>query len=283
MDENLNEPEVSDADQAAMEAAFAEAFGDGADTSQPSERDPESVDTTTAKTQAADAALEPQAAPAAQPAAPAAAVADPYAGLPEPVRQALARIPDLETELRRTSGHVSFLQREHDKAVARAAQAAPVEQAPRSKAREQVEDTLPEVVETINEIFDQRMKQHAPSAPARQADPGDDRSPDEIRLDEGFPEWREIVGSNDFRLWVAAQPDAEQIRTTGDMVFLTKSITRFEKHRTAHTAIAQEAARQQALRTSRIDASLTPTRGGARRPSHSQTEEDAFNAGFAGG
>jgi hypothetical protein len=67
------------------------------------------------------------------------------------------------------------------------------------------------------------------------------------------------------------------------MVTLLGAITRFKAHEAAQQAQAAAAQRQQDLRAQRIDASaVTPSRGGARRPSaHTQTEEEAFAAGFA--
>lgn len=270
MDDLTQTNEPSDAENAAAEVAFATGFNDTSGQNLPSETEPAKVETET-KNPAADVDLESQPTPAAN-------APDPYAGLPDDVKAALATIPTLTNELRRTSGQVRALQSAHDRAAA-AAQAAPVE-VTRSTAYEQVASTLPEVVTTIEEIVEQRMKERAPAPAERHTEPGDTRSPDEIRLDDGFPQWREIASGNDFKVWAASQQDASVIQSTKDMVTFMGAITRFKAHESAQTAVAQEAQRQAALRTSRIDASLTPTRGAVRRPSATQTEEDAFNEGF---
>ncbi len=270
MDDNLNEQ--AQADQAAMESAFAAGFEDELESALPSLQEPAQAD----KTPEPEAVQEPQE-PAQEPAeaqesAPS-TPADPYEGLPEPVKRALAAIPALENELRRTTGQVRALQSAHDRAAA-AAQAA-AEVAPRSAAHEQVAETLPEVLATIEEVVAQRLKQHAPAPEPQQ----DTRLPDEIRLDEGFPQWRQIASSNDFKMWAAVQEDARTIQSTQDMVTFMGAITRFEAHRASQVAATKEAERQAALRNSRIDASLTPARGAPRRPASTpQTAEEGFNS-----
>lgn len=272
MDDNLNEQPATD-DQAAMEAAFAAGFDDELESPLPSLQEPAKAQPTAEP--AGD--QEPQE-PAQEPAKEqeSAPPADPYEGLPEPVKRALAAIPALETELRRTTGQVRALQSAHDRAAA-AAQAA-AEVAPRSAAHEQVAETLPEVLATIEEVVAQRLKQHA-QTPAPEPQQQDTRLPDEIRLDEGFPQWRQIASSNDFKMWAAVQEDARTIQSTQDMVTFMGAITRFQAHQAARVAVQQEAERQAALRNSRIDASLTPARGAPRRPASTpQTAEEGFNS-----
>lgn len=272
MDDNLNEQ--AQADQAAMEAAFAAGFDDELESALPSLQEPAQAEATPEPEKAQEPqehAQDPAKAEAqeSEPSTP----ADPYEGLPEPVKRALAAIPALENELRRTTGQVRALQSAHDRAAA-AAQAA-AEVAPRSAAHEQVAETLPEVLATIEEVVAQRLKQHAPAPEPQQ----DTRLPDEIRLDEGFPQWRQIASSNDFKMWAAVQEDARTIQSTQDMVTFMGAITRFEAHRASQVAATKEAERQAALRNSRIDASLTPTRGAPRRPASTpQTEEEGFNS-----
>ena len=256
--------EQSEVDAAAEQAAFDETFSKREVQPDRPHHDEE--------------ALEEPADPKTE--APAAVVApeDPYARLPEPARKALASIPTLEQELRRTTGLVRSLQGAHDRAVAEAARVAASVPVPRSKAHERVANELPEVLETMEQLIEQRLKQRTPEP---EKVPADSRLPDEIRLDEDFPQWREIAGGDDFKQWAAVQPDARVIQSTDDMVTFLGAITRFERQKAAQEAIATAAQSRAALRTQRIDASVTPVRGARRAASGPQTEEDAFNEYFA--
>lgn len=258
----MSNQEQSAVDAAAEQAAFDEVFSNReVQAEQPHHAEEAPTEPADSKTEAPAAVVAPE---------------DPYAGLPEPVRKALASIPTLEQELRRTTGQVRSLQSAHDRAVAEAARVAASVPVTRSEAHQRVADELPEVLETMEQLIEQRLKQAEPEKP-----PADSRLPDEIRLDEGFPQWREIAGSDDFKQWAAVQPDARVIQSTDDMVTFLGAITRFEKQKSAQEAIANAAQARTALRTQRIDASVTPVRGARRAASGPQTEEDAFNEYFS--
>ena len=262
--------------QEAAEAAFLSGFGNESQPealSQPAEPKKEEPKP---EELAVEVKIEPEAAPAP----------DPMASLPESVRKALESIPTLESELRRTAGQVRALQSARDREAAAAAHAAAVAAeaaAPRSEAYQTVQTQLPEVIATIEEIVASKLKKTEPAQVETPADEVDDRLPDEKRLDEGFPEWRQIAAGNDFKTWVSSQQDAAVIRSTDNMVTFMGAITRFKAHEAAQKAIAQEAARVEQTRASRIGASVAPPRAGAaRRSTPTQSVEDAFLAGFNG-
>lgn len=229
-------------------------------------------------------------------------VTDPFAGLPEPVRNLLAKVPSIEAQLaaaedraRRAEGQVRSLQGRFDSLVV----APPPTQAPRLDKLQHAKETLgadmPEVVDALEELAALLPPAQsappavaapaAPAAPAQapaQAPMQQEVSPHMVALDQVRPDWFETMESPDLKLWLTTQ-DADlqaayqRSETAGDVL---KVIGAFDKYRQG----LQTATSHAAVRQSRIAAAVVPT-GNARAPTGKRvmTEEEAMREGFEKG
>jgi hypothetical protein len=279
--------------QAAGEKAFADIFAENAPDFAPAfekKDDPEEGK--------AAPAPGPAAAPAPEPApSPAPAVQDPFAGIPEPVRNLLAEVPTLKHDLNTAIGRIGALQRELDKARASAAPAAPAAgpaeppaEAP-IEAVERVRGELPEVAEAIEESVKRALGKvaaaPAPAAPAAPAPaPSQQEADPELEALNGFdPEWGAKVHSTDFNLWMSTLPAEEQtrIRTTEKSAVLVGALTRFNKYQDGIREAVQAAQGAGERRSARAAAAVTPKGAPAPARAAPPTDEEAFEAGFRDG
>lgn len=180
--------------------------------------------------------------------------ADPYAGLPEPVRKALESVQTLEQRVRSAEGRVAAIQREK----AQASAPAPAAEAPKPKAIDAIREELPEVAAAIEEAAGQRID---PDALRQQLKAETLAELQEELLNDQRANWAAEVTSKEFQAWLATQPDAEQVRSTGKATVLLKALARYDE------ATAAERARQdtQATRQRRVAAAVTPA-SASRKP-----------------
>lgn len=290
MEPDLTPPTAEE--QAAADSAEADAFAGSFEVEysdgSPSDPLPEE------KPAAAPApAAAPSPATPAAPAAPAAEppVVDPFAGVPEPLKALVARIPQLEQDLRSANGRLAALQRER----ARGAQppAAPAQREPIPEV-ERLRNDMPDVADAVNAAFERAMAPApAPAAPAPAAQQDDDPLSEEAKvLGALHPEWEEKILSTEFNLWLETQPAnyRELVRGATSAAPIVHALngygqytSRLQQQLQQQQAAAAEAARLQQQRQARVAGSATPR--GAGRPAAQQveTEDDAFLAGFNSG
>ena len=87
-------------------------------------------------------------------------------------------------------------------------------------------------------------------------------------------DWREIPGSPEFEQWKASltADELQTVNDSWDVEAVNKSLSKFK-------AWKSESAQAKQSRQSRLEAAITPPRGRA-QPTPSQSEDDAFLAGF---
>ena len=209
--------------------------------------------------QASSDAAAPDPAPAEPPPPAAAAPVDPYAGLPEAVRTALAADRQLvEQRMRSAEGRVAALQRE----LAQRPQApAPQPEAPRKTKLDALRKELPEVVEAIEEARGQAVDQDELRKQLRAEAMA---AVQEELLEDKHPDWAQKLTGQGFQTWLQTQPADYQakVRGTDRSSVMSAALTTFDQ------AQAQAATRQgvQASRDKRIAAAVTP-KGTGRIPS----------------
>lgn len=209
----------------------------------------------------APAANEPSPAPADPTPTPAPAPADPYAGLPEAVRTALAADRQLfDQRVRSAEGRVAALQRE----LAQRPQApAPQAEAPRKTKLDALRAELPEVVEAIEEargnaldpdVLRQQLRQEAMAAVQEEL------------LEDKHPDWAQKLTGQGFQAWLQTQPAEYQakVRGTDRASVMSAALTTFDQAQ----AVAAARKTVQTARDKRIAAAVTP-RGTGRVPSKS--------------
>lgn len=213
------------------------------------------------------------------------APADELAGLPPQVRamltefqtikQAAAKVPELEHKLRSAEGRVAALQK--------ALPAPPPPAPPKLEKVERVRAELPEVVEALEEFVEHRFKQAKPAEQA--ADPGASETP---VLAQEAPDWEQVVAGPDFGQWLDKQGAdyAQRIKSTTSEAVMLAAVTKFkawqEFSQTEAQRAAAEAAKLTATRQARAQAAAVPAGAGRRAPTPAQTLDDAFEAGFRG-
>lgn len=244
---------------------------------------------------------EPAAAPADQAPATAPAVAkpeetpepavDPFAGLPPAVRELLATIPALRTEIettRRMANMVPALQSRIDK-LSQPAPATAHEAVTPSKGRfakvEAIRNELPEIADALDEIANahlQGREQPHQAKPATQmeAPPPAEKSPHEDALDSVRPTWSNDLMSSDFQLWLTQQPADFQnmVARTNRAGDILNALGKFDGFR-AQTTTTQQLNQ---TRTGRMAAAVAP-QGDGRRQRVQATAEDEEDAAFAAG
>ena len=257
---------------AAEEAAFAEGFTNEGQTAAPVEEStPVAAETTTV------AEPETTAATATAP--------DPFEALPQQVKTALAAIPVLENELRRTQGRVAALQSAEDRRAQAAAHPAPAAAEHRSQAREAVETDMPEVAEFVREELARVTKAQAPAAEPTPTTT-DQVSPEEKTLNEEYPRWGETLASTEFNAWLATQPPEyrEKVTKTDKAAVVMRALGQFDTFRDLSTRATSDAQRLANLRRERAAGSVAPRGQGARpAATNSLTEDEAFEQGFKTG
>jgi len=236
---------------------------------------------------------QPAAAPA-EPSTTESVVEDPFAGLPVPVRDLLARIPALEQrataaeQIARTAqGRVASLQSQLERRHAEPQPAPPAP--PRFPKLDALRQELPEVADALDEVVSATaQKQPTPQQPeptprhepsqALQSDPQTEV------LDQMRPTWAQEMVSSGFQLWLSTQPPDYQraMSLTDKAVDVIGALGKYD----AYVRQTQSARQVDATRQVRIASAVTPE-GGARRPAArapapEDDEDAAFVAGFKG-
>jgi len=166
-------------------------------------------------------------------------VADPLAGLPEEVKQALGKITQLEQansqllhHLKTTEGRVAAMQREAQQARQAATQDAPTQTAIASAAKnpekwEQLKQDFPEWAGAMEEYVGVKLSNmQQPNAVQAthvvdyvQAQLATEREQmrtllEEARVEGKYEDWRDTVNTPDFAQWLAIQPN--EVRALAD-------------------------------------------------------------------
>ncbi len=234
---------------------------------------------------------------------------DPFAGLSEPVRDALARVTTLEHDVRATrtrsdelAGRVAALQRENDLLKQRTAPASAAADRetdaptpPKNTRREKVRGELPEVAEAMDELDEQMAAFRAAKAaetpsPAPAPSPAAATSPAQAAEDLEAqalaaldPDWGTKIGSTAYQLWLSTQPEQDRLLANGTdkAIVLAGYLKRFDKF----TAGVETRTRQQTETSSRRDnrtarAAAPPSSGGRGLPTKPLSAEEAFEQAF---
>lgn len=224
---------------------------------------------------------------------------DPFAALPEAVRNLLAEVPTLKTELatvtqmnRRLDGHVRSLQSQLDKSTAQAAATppAPPAKSKLEQAKEALGTDMPEVMDALEELAALIPPKPEPQAAAPTPAPAvqpqaaqTDIDPVTAAhfeaLDLAHPGWFETLESTDAKLWLASNPEmGSKFAKAHTAKQLAEVLDGFKAHR-QQTQTAQSAAQ---ARQTRMAAGVQP-HGGARQPAKAQpgTEDDGMSIGFS--
>lgn len=191
------------------------------------------------------------------------ATVDPFAGLPEEVRNALARIPQLEHELRSTTGRVGALQRE----LAQARTPAQVAlEAPAGSKLAALREELPEVAEALQEA----MQQRGGGVNADQLRAELNAEFQESLLESHRPTWAQELTSNEFQSWLLTQPPAFQneVKNSHKAATVLHALAQFDKFADASAQRTQ----QLTQRNRRLASAVTPS--GARGRGASKSEDD---------
>lgn len=198
-----------------------------------------------------------------------------------------AKVGDLELQLRKAHGHIGDLKR-HMTQQPSAQQVPPqTAPAPANPKLEQFKQDFPEIAEYIQAMVPQApIPQQAP--PAEQQQPvATDAAPAQAALtqedielalmDRMHTGWRETVKSQDFNLWLGAQPESvqQEFGTADTADRLGAVLGQYQQWGAAKA----EAATKQAKGQQRLKQAVTPT-GQAQRPTAEPTEEEAFLAAF---
>lgn len=275
-------------EQLEQEAAFEASF---AGNEQPTTSAP-----ATAEPAGAAAEMEPPAAAASEQVPPAQGEQPPAADDPvvfggfkqsevQKLFEQAAKVGDLELQLRKAHGHIGDLKRRVEQP---SAQPVPQPSAPALDPKlEQFKQDFPEIAEYIQAVIPQLpIPQQAPpaehqttvateSAPAQAA-----LTPEDIELavmDRMHKGWRDTVQSQEFNLWLGAQPEPVQQEfgeaDTADR--LGAVLGQYQQWSAAKTEAGNKSARGQ----QRLKHAVTPS-GQAQRPMAEPTEEEAFNAAF---
>lgn len=276
------------------EAAFAEGFGSNV-ASERKTREKTDAKPAAASAPAADEKPAAEPAPKAEPPA-ADPPADPYEGLPQAVKDRLAKVDNIEHELRTNAGRFSALQKEFNafkSATVATTPATPAAPAKLAK-RELVRGELPEAAEMVDEAdarhnarFSELEQKLATIIPPKSSEPETHREeqPREIAaLTKVHPDWAKTLQATDFHLWLTQQPPeyAADIRETDSAVVISAALTKFDAQRVQQAEKQRAKDAVAASRTNRVASSVQPTRGGARPVNTPEIEdaEAAFLAGF---
>lgn len=281
-----NEPQLrsdlSDAERVAADKLHDEAFAAAFE----SDQNQPAASPAPAPAPAESTARTPASAPAPAPVD----ADDPFAGFSPKARELFAKIPELENDNRSLRGRVPVLQRENEDLKRRlaaleqpspAARTAPGE----PTALERVRGELPEVADAIEEAT-RELRQAASQAPAPTAPAKDDHEDDEARiLAAAHADWAPTMNSTDFKLWVATQPDeySRAVMTSTKAAPVVEAITKFKAHQATARERVTAAQTEAERRNKRASRGVTPGGNPAPLTPESQTEHEAFLAGFNSG
>jgi hypothetical protein len=206
---------------------------------------------------------------------------DPFASLPQQVRELLARVPALEARLEQTTrvaNMVPALQSRLDKLN----QHAPATEQVPSKSRfakiDALRNDLPEIADALDEIV---AATHRPEPQGQQPEHQAEANPHEEALSSVRPTWADDLTSADFQLWLAQQPRDFQahVQATNKAGDILAALGRFDAFR-AQTQTTRQLTQ---TRSTRMAAAVTPQGDGRRQraPVAAEDEEEAaFSAAF---
>lgn len=211
---------------------------------------------------------------------------DPFASLPQAVRDLLADVPRMRVELERAHrqlGQIPALQSRIDRLTAPPRETAP----PKLEKVDRLRTELPEIAEALDEMANalQPIRQAETSEGQQRQEPQQDTAASDLAvkanmdvLDESRPNWRGDLMSTDFQLWLRRQPAeyAREIQSTKKAGVILKSLGDFDRYveQTKTARVASDS------RATRMAAASTP-RGDGRRSQAAASDEDAeFELGF---
>lgn len=194
-----------------------------------------------------------------------------FAGFTESeLKNLLARVPEMETQLRKAHGKLG----EYGSVIQKL-QKAPAPQALTPERLQELETTHPDVAAYVRERIGTQsqpeVENHAPQPVQVQPSAADI----EAQLMDHFHDgWREKIQSQDFLLWVTAQP--EDVRTTFNTTVKARELHGVIQKFDAWSAVQQS---RRAKSSDRLNNALTPT-GSSGKPKTEPTEDEAMMAGF---
>lgn len=186
------------------------------------------------------------------------------------LRNILGRVPELETQLRKAHGKLG----EYG-AVIQELRKAPAPSVPTPERIQEIAASHPDIAAFVSQHLGAEGKQPAadPTPLPRQEQPSQDDV--QMQLMDHFHEgWREKIGSQDFQLWIASQPEdvRNTFNTTDKARELNAVISKFD-------AWSATKVTRRAKSSERLQDALVPT-GVAGRQAAEPNDEDAFRAGF---
>lgn len=205
-----------------------------------------------------------------------------FAGMTESQIKSLlersARVDDIELQLRKANGKIGELNANlQTLSQHRPTQAAPAEKLA-GNGSDALDEEFPEVVAIARRIAEETLQANKPSAQADQPAAIDRAAiEEEINLavmDSTQAGWRETIGTQDFKLWIATQtPEVQQtFNTTISAATLTGVIQDFKSWK---TTVDSRSTRNKKL----LEDSVLPD-GNSSKVSHAPSDRDQFLAGF---
>lgn len=187
----------------------------------------------------------------------------------EEVKTLLSRVPELESQLRKIHGKLG----EYG-GVIQELRKAPAKPSLTPEKIQEIEAAHPDIAAYVNARMPASEQPAPEQAPQQHQAPPSQPDLQAELMDHFHEGWREKIVSQDFLLWIAAQPEdvRNTFNTTEKARELNAVITKFD----AWNAAKQT---QQAKSSARLQNALTPA-GTTGKPKTAPSEEDAFKAGF---
>ena len=207
---------------------------------------------------------------------------DPFASLPQAVRDLLARVPALEARLEQTTRVANMVPALQSR-IDRMNQPSPATEQVPAKSRfakiDALRNDLPEIADALDEIV---AAQHRPEpqGQSQQPEPQAGANPHEDALSSVRPTWADDLTSGDFQLWLAQQPRDFQahVQGTNKAGDILAALGRFDAFR-AQTQTTKQLTQTRSTRM----AAVTPQGDGRRQRApvpFEDEEEAAFSAAF---
>jgi hypothetical protein len=218
---------------------------------------------------------------------------DPFKDLHPKVRDMLAQVPTLTRDYESLKGRLGPTQRrlaETERELAALRAAAPAPAAPAETAEvTKVRGELPEVADAIRAEVRAALGTLAPKEPTERAAapaPAEQGESEEAKaLASKHADWRQVMPSTDYRLWVAAQGADYQneIMSTSDPEKVSESLSKFKAHKQRSDTSTRQALDENTRRNNRTAGAVAPAGRSAPPGDRSQMSEfdammDAFNS-----
>ena len=209
---------------------------------------------------------------------------DPFASLPQAVRDLLARVPALEARLEQTTrvaNMVPALQSRIDKMNQQASPESPSAPARKFAKVEALRNELPEIADALDEIANYQHREPEPTKPEPRQSPQDDSnttSAAERTLEIARPQYADELNSSAFQLWLVRQPPAyqAQVRLTHEAGDILAALGKFDASK-AQTTTQQQLTQ---TRASRMAAAVAPQGDGRRQRAATTPDEDEEETAF---